>query len=489
MLTGPDFLLVALLLGALVWMGARCGQGQTDTRDFFLARRSIPGWAAALSFVATEVSALTIVSVPATAYRENWQYAQFFIGSALARLVVASIFIPAFYAHDCATIYEYLLRRFGPSTQRAAVGLFFVTRLLGSGVRLMVASLGVSILLGWNIGATILIFTVVGILYLGAGGIKAAIWGSVLQAVCFIGAGVASLFYIALQVEGGFGGIIAIASAAGRTHLINWGPALSDPGFVAKTLTDPNIIWLAALNGFMTSLAAFGTDQDQMQRMLSVSTREASARSTRSTIFWSGFVVSLFLLLGSALFAYYATHPDAPLPSTPDKVFPHFAATIMPPLLRGLVLAAIIMASIDSPLGGLSAAFVTDVYRPLRGGRSESHYLAVARGAIVGFGIILAGIAYGFHFMDRHLWLAFKIGGVTFGSLLGVFLLGLLTRRGRDDSNIVAMHLAVGINLMLLILSEASVISLAWSWLVILGTGITMTMGAVEFKLRATAGR
>lgn len=476
----PDYLLVAALLGALVWLGASFGRAQTGTDDFFLARRRIPGWAAALSFVATEVSALTIVSVPATSYRENYEYAQFFIGSAAARLVLASLFIPAFYAAGGATIYEYLRSRFGQGTQRTAALLFFVTRLLGSGVRLMVASLGVSILLGWDIGWTIALFSVVGTIYLATGGISAAIWGNVLQAACFLGAGFASVAYIGMHVDGGFGEIIALALASGKTRLINWGSRASDPQFFTAIFSNPNIVWLAVLNGFMMSLAAFGTDQDQMQRLLAVETRESSARSARMTILWSALVVALFLFLGTCLYAFYASHPGAVPPEKPDQVFPHFAATILPPVLRGLVLAAIIMASIDSPLGGLSSTFVSDLYRPLRPGRSDARYLTVARRAVVAFGIILAILAYAFHFFEQHLWLAFKIGGVTFGSLLGAFLLGLLTRRGSDKGVVVAMLVSAAVNATLLAMIEMKVITLAWSWLVIIGTLLTLAIGGAR---------
>jgi Na+/proline symporter len=111
-----------------VAIGVALGREQHDTVDFFLARRQVPWWAACLSFLATEISAVTIISVPATAYAENWEYVQFFVGSSLAKLVVAFLFIPAFYRHEVTTIYEFLAHRFGSATQVAASIFFFVTR-------------------------------------------------------------------------------------------------------------------------------------------------------------------------------------------------------------------------------------------------------------------------------------------------------------------------------------------------------------------------
>jgi Na+/proline symporter len=150
------------------------------------------------------------------------------------------------------------------------------------------------------------------------------------------------------------------------------------------------------------------------------------------------------------------------------------------------MLSAIVVASIDSPLGSLAASFVTDIYRPLLArSRSERHYLFVSRVCVVVFGVVLAVIAFAFSFFSQILWLAFKIAGVTFGSLLGVFLLGLLTTRPvADRANVVAMIAMALVNLVLLTLSETKVLVFAWSWLVILGT-----IGTILLALALSAGR
>jgi Na+/proline symporter len=163
----------------------------------------------------------------------------------------------------------------------------------------------------------------------------------------------------------------------------------------------------------------------------------------------------------------------------PEKIFPHFIAQVMPSLLRGLLLTAVVLASIDSPLVSLSTSFVTDIYTPRSPGRTDGHYLAVSRAALWVFGLILAGIAWWFSGMDRFLWLAFKIGGVTFGSLLGVFLLGLMTERGSDRSCVLAMTMSAVAMATLLVLSELKILPLGWSWLVILGTILTFSAGAL----------
>jgi SSS family transporter len=485
-LTWPDFAVVGLSLAVLLVIGIRLTREQHDTVDFFLARRRVPWWAAALSFLATEISAVTIISVPATAYRENWEYVQFFVGSSLAKFAVAFLFIPAFYRHKVTTIYEFLAHRFGQATQVTGSVFFFVTRLAGSGVRLMAAALAVSILIGWPLVPTIAVFTAVSIAYIAAGGVKAIVWTNVFQALMFLVAGAATLVFLVSQIDGGVGAIVAVAGAAGRLDVVNWGPAPGDADFWRRVLTDPNIVWVAVLNGLIGSMAAFGTDHDLMQRLLTVETRGESQRTLAITPLGTLVTLAIYLGLGAGLFTYYAQHPGLAVPR-PDEILPHFVQHEVPAVLRGLMLSAIVLASIDSPLGSLSASFVTDIYRPLLVRHaSERHYLRVSRASVVVFGVVLGVLAWAFSFFDGILWLAFKIAGVTFGSLLGVFLLGLLTRRPvADRANVVAMVAMALVNLALLVLSETGVLAFAWSWLVIVGTAGTILVATALSALLA----
>jgi solute:Na+ symporter, SSS family len=475
-LTWPDYAVLFGALACLLVIGGSFTREQRNTAEFFLARRRIPWWAACLSFLATEISAVTIISVPATAYSENWEYGQFFIGSSLAKFAVALLFIPAFYRYDCTTIYEFLGHRFGRQSQVTGSVFFFVSRLLGSGVRLMAACVAVAVLVGWPLPATIALFTVVSIAYIALGGVKAVVWTNVFQATMFLLGGALTVAFIATHIDGGLWTMFHTAAAAGRLNLIDWGPAPGDPTFWRRVLTDPNIVWLAILNGFVGSMAAFGTDHDLMQRLLTVETRQESQRTLSLTPLGTLLTLVIYLAIGAGLYTYYAQHPAAGLPR-PDEIFPFFIRSAMPEILRGVMLSAIVLASIDSPLGSLAASFVTDIYRPLRRRqRSERHYVRVSRAAVIAFGLILAALAYGFSFFDRFLWLAFKIAGVTFGSLLGVFLLGLLTSVRADRANVVAMVVMAIVNLGLLVMAETGVVPLGWSWLVIFGTVGTMIL-------------
>jgi len=373
-------------------------------------------------------------------------------------------------------LHEFLAHRFGQRSQVAASIFFFVTRLFGSGARLTLTAVAVGYLMGWALVPTIAVFTLVSILYIGTGGVQAVVWTNVLQALLFLVAGAATLVYLVSHVTGGVGAIIATAGAAGRLNVVEWGPPITAPDFWSSALTQPNIVWVALLNGLFGSMAAFGTDHDLMQRLLTVETRRESQRTLALTPLGTLLTLLIYLSLGAGLFTFYQQHP-APALARADEILPHFVATAMPAVLRGLMLAAIVLSSIDSPLGSLSASFVTDIYRPLLArGRSERHYLFVSRVAVLTFGVVLGGLAWAFAFVPgQMLWTVFKIAGVTSGSLLGVFLLGLLTRRRVHDwANVIAMIAMAGVNLGLLLLSEAGVLRFAWSWLVIVGTAGTI---------------
>ncbi len=463
-----DILIVAISVLLLFVISYVFGKEERDTNDFFLGRRRIPSFVACLSFVAAEISALTIVGFPATAYSENWEYVQFFIGSAIARISVAFLFIPVFYKYNCTSIYEFLRHRFGPETQYAGSVFFFITRLIASGVRLYAACLGVALIMGWPLGQTLFMFTIVSIVFIAFGGIKAVVWAGAYQAMAFFVAGVALLIYLFYQVQGGFTTAWQVADQAGRLSFFKFD----------FNLNDPTTFWAGTTNAFFIGLAAFGTDQEMVQRLLTVRTRKISQRTLISTIVTVIPIMCIYLAIGTLLYVFYQQNPDAVQPAKAKEVLSHFVAYSLPLGLKGLLLAAIILASIDSPLSSLCSSFVTDIYRPLTRSRAtERHYLFVSRAAVVVFGLILALIALACDPVKNILWFAFKIFSLTGGATLGVFLLGLLTKRRANKANIVAMIASTLCTLALMVLSYYKVIALAWSWLIVIGTGITFVLG------------
>ena len=466
-LSGLDWGIVGVGAVLLFVISYVFGREEKDTDDFFLGGRRVPPIVACLSFVATEISALTIVGIPHTAYTENWRWLQFLVGLALARLVVAFLFIPAFYKHNCTSIYEFLGHRFGSATQYTGSIYFFITRLLASGVRLYATCMAVGVIMGWSLASTITLFTVVSIVFIAFGGIKAVVWAGAYQTIFFVIAGAVLVGYLVQHIDGGLATALQTAHEAGRLSTFNFKFALNEP----------TTFWAFSAGGFFIGLVSFGTDQEMVQRLLTVETRKSSQKTIISTIVTVLPVYWLYLLIGTLLFVFYQQSRSLP-PEELKEILPHFARNVLPAGLKGLVLGAIFMASIDSPLSSLTSSFVTDIYRPLiRRHASEKHYLLISRIGVVGFGLVLAGIAVACAPVKNILWFAFQILPLTGGPMLGVFLLGLLTKRKANLANIPAMLFSTGVCVVLLLLIKQEILKLGWSWLIVIGTGITFVLG------------
>jgi len=463
-----DGLVVLALIGCLFLIAYKTGRREADTQDFLLGGRSMPGWAVCFSFVATEVSALTIIGVPDNAFGGNWNYLQFFVGSAAARLFVALIFLPHYFHHSCTSIYEYLGQRFGIATQRSGTCLFFITRLLASGVRLYAACGAIALIMDWSLPMTLLFFTLVSIVMIALGGIKAVIWTGVYQAMMFYLVAVAVIVSVMTALPEQWQAGLAEAYRQGKMEIFDfhwdWRKAT---GF-----------WAGSINAFFVGLVVFGTDQELVQRLLTVKTRRSSQWAIMGTIAAGLPVTVLYLLAGTFLYVLYSHHGFIEDMAGAKQILSDYVSRFLPGGLKGLVLGVIILASIDSPLASLSSSFVTDIYRPLcRPGHTERHFLLVSRLSVVGFGLLLSIIAWLFSPVKQILWFAFEIFSVTGGASLGIFLLGFLTKARGNLSNVIAMIVSVQAMLTLLLLSKLDKIELAWSWLIVLGTAVSFGLG------------
>jgi SSS family solute:Na+ symporter len=222
-----------------------------------------------------------------------------------------------------------------------------------------------------------------------------------------------------------------------------------------------------------------------VQRLLTVETRRSSQKTIVATVIAALPVYWLYLFIGTLLYVFYSQHSGLSLPQETKGIFPHFARTVLPAGLKGLILSVIIMASIDSPLSSLTSSFVSDIYRPLlRRHATEKHYLLVSRLGVAGFGLLLAGIAAACSPVQNILEFAFQILALPGGPMLGVFLLGLLTRRQANLANIPAMLLSTALGTVLLLLIWRGSLPLGWSWLIVIGTAATMLLSSL-FSLAA----
>ncbi len=478
-----DSLIVLLYFAAVLFIGIRFGKKSESLDSYVVGGRQIPWLAVLGSIIATEISAATFLGTPGVGYADNLGYLQMGIGSLLARFAIAFLFLGAFYKLRCLSIYQYLADRFGGASHYAAACFFLLSRVMASSVRLMIASTGLHVILGFPFGWTMIGFAILCLVYAGIGGIKAVIWTDCLQAILFISAGLTMLWV--LRVNVGWSQILDIEGEAGRLEIFQWMP---EKGVWA----DSGWFFLALAFGFINTLAMQGTDHDFTQRMLTCRNLSQARRSIAISGFLALPAAALFLMIGVGLFAYYQQFPDATLPTKivegvtsvdSDKVFPHFIATALPNGLKGLLLCGVLaaaMSSLDSALAALSSSVVVDLYRPLvKGSGNATQQVWIARGFMGIVAIALVSIAWSLQNGGQFIWLAFKIAGVTYSGLLGVFLVGLLTNRGKDRWNLVAMVAGSACTALFLLLSENGVIALAWQWPMLIGVTVTFAIGSL----------
>jgi SSS family transporter len=470
-LASTDLLILVLYFCSLATVGYIFGRRERDTEDFFLGGRRIPWLAVCFSILATELSALTFIGVPADAFRADHAYIQFAFGSMLGRIGIALLFMPAFYGGRVTTVYEYLVQRFGAGTRNTATLFFFVTRLMASGVRLFGASIAVSVVTGWPIIPCIGLMALFAMAYTGLGGIKAVVWTDVLQISVFLGGAVLAFIYMLSQIPGGWQGVVEIAGPLGKLRAFD----------LSLSLSNPRILLVGLINGCFGTFAALGADQDLAQRMLTTKKTREAQKSIILTGILDFPIVMLFLSIGTLLFTYYHFHPDPNLATleSPDRIFPYFIMTQLPVGLRGLLIAGVLaaaMSSTDSALGALSSSAVVDIYKPyIKQKATERHYLKASRWFVVFFAAILMAIAIASRNTQGVLWLGLKIGSFTYGALLGIFLLGTLVKRGSNLGNIIAMFTSVPVTLTIYLLESR--LHISWPWIIVIGSVWTFVLG------------
>ena len=473
MLSALDTSIVLIYLTVVTVVGLRAGRGKNNQEELFVGGRRIPSWAVLGSLIATEVSAATFLAVPGVGFSENFNYLQFGLGSIAARFFVAYVFITIFYQNGCMTIYQFLAQRFGERSQKIGSILFLVTRLMASGVRLLIAASGISIILGIPISFSIPAFCILAFIYTGIGGIKAVIWTDCIQAGVFIIAGVSVMLFLGNTL--GWQEIFDTASNAGRLEIFRFSP--QEDSWQAW-FQDSNMLWLAVLFGFVQTTASMGTDQDLTQRLLAAK----SSKEARRSLILSGFlgipIAALFLTIGASLFVLAESGQANVLVGLErsDEAFPRFIADLAPAGLKGILIAGVLaaaMSSLDSAMAALSSSAIKDLIEPIKTRfGAVSSIETITRSITAVFAVFLGVIAMLLHQTEgQFLWLAFQLSSLTYGALLGLFLLGLTnSKRGNDTGNTVAVVFSVSLTLSLLILIKMGHLNLAWAWLIVIGS-------------------
>ncbi len=475
-----DLGVVITYLLAITLFGAHFGKSQRTLRDYFLGGRRLPWWAIALSVVSAETSILTIVSTPGIAYSSNLAFLQLVLGYLVARVVVSLLLIPRYFAGELFTAYQLVERRFGQRLKLFAAGLFLVTRALAEGVRVFAISIVIEVIFKTGVLISVIIITALTLFYTFEGGLTAVIWTDVIQLTIYLSGTLVALALALHAIPGGWGEVSRLAHLAGNKLSLfnfhfNW--------------HEPYLFWSGLVGGTFLTTASHGTDQLIVQRLLAA----RSKRESQAALLSSGLVIlfqfALFLVVGVVLFTFYHHFPPGSAFGRTDQVFPTFVATRLPRGLAGLLIAAILaaaMANLSAAFNSLASSSVMDFYRPfLHPGADEHHYLRISRLLTLGWGgvlILIALVVQRYH--QSVLELALTIASVAYGALLGIFLMGVLTKRATAGGALVGALL--GLATLVWVMGFTRI---AWTWYVAIGTCVTFVGGWTASWIPALAGR
>jgi len=459
-----DFVIIALYLAGITLFGLRFRTKQRTLRDYFLADRNIPWWAIALSIVAAETSTLTIISIPGLAYDTDLRFLQVVMGYVAGRVIISFILLPHYFRGDLYTAYELIERRFGRRLRSLTAGLFLFTRAAAEGVRVYAVAIVVAIALGTGEVASIAIITVLTLIYTFEGGLAAVILTDVVQTFIYVGGTLVGMFTILHLVPGGWPAIHSLAENLGKFRVFDFSPSFW------KVYT----FWAGLIGGAFLTTASHGTDQLIVQRLLAARNQRQSIMALLTSGIAVFFQFALFLVVGVMLFAYYQV--PSKMFGRADFIYPTFIVQKMPHGISGLLIAAILaaaMSNLSAALNSLASTSMIDFYLRNKPGMPEQRKIMLSRVATIGWALVLFVLAVlSLHKVSRVVEVGLQIASVAYGALLGVFLLGVLTRRANQRGAMAGMLCGFVVELYLWLGTRVP-----WTWYVAIGTTLTFLVG------------
>jgi solute:Na+ symporter, SSS family len=436
-----DVVVLVLYLAGVLGYGCWFLRRTRTLDEFVAAGRSVPGWAVALSIFGTYVSSISFLALPGRSFGSDWNAFVFSLSLPVTAWLAVRWFVPFYRRSGEVSAYHHLEHRFGPWARTYAVCCYVLTQIARMGTILYLLALALAPLTGWSMVTLILLTSVMVTVYTLAGGMEAVIWTDVVQSVVLVGGALVCLGILLFGMPDGPGQVFAIGWEQGKFGLGGFGSSLGESTF-----------WVVLVYGLFINLQNFGIDQSYVQRYLTARSDRAAARSV-----WGGALLyipvsALFLLIGTALFAFYTVQPELlpvgldPL-EKPDAVFPHFIVTQLPVGLTGLVLAAIFAAAqstLSSSVNCSATLILRDGYqryfRPQAGERECMRALRVASLVIGTFGTIAALAMLQVRTALDAWW---QLASIFSGGMLGLFLLGLIARHARNAEAVTGVILGV----------------------------------------------
>lgn len=439
-----DLTIIACYLLAMILMGFYFSRKNKNSDQFTKASGKIPGWAIGLSIYATFLSSNTFLGVPGKAYGSNWNAFVFSLSMPFAAWLASRFFVPFYRKSHEISAYTHLEHRFGPWARTYAVICFLLTQIARMGSIFFGIALSLQALLGFPMAGIMVVMGACIIIYTVLGGMEAVIWTEVIQAIIKTLGAFLILYVIIREMPGGVSAIIETGQRDHKFSLGSLSPDFIQPGF-----------WVILFYGFFINLNNFGMDQNYVQRYHTAKTEKQASRSIWLCVAMYVPASLLFFIIGTSLYAFYQAQPDqiksiagSLQPSDyGDKVLPYFMVTRMPAGIVGLIVSAILSAAMSTISSGMNASatvLTVDIYkRYFKPGISDKKQLAVLRFFTFLFGVLglSAGIAMIGSKSVLDTW--WELSGIFAGGMLGLFLLGIISRRTSSHEAFVATMLGL----------------------------------------------
>ena len=420
-----DIIVFLLFTGGVVAFGCSFFKKKGTSEEFTSAGRSLPGWVVGMSIFATYVSSISYLGYPGKAFSGDWNAFVFSLSIPIASYFAARYFVPFYRSQDSISAYSFLENRFGPWARIYASSCYLLTQIARTGSILYLLALPMNVLLGWNIQTIIIVTSVAIVLYSMLGGMKAVIWTEAIQGIILIGGALVCMFILLFDMPEGPAQTFSIAMEDGKFSLGSFGSSLSESTF-----------WVCLIYGVFTNLQNYGIDQSYVQRYHTAK----NEKEAKFSALFGGYlfipVSAVFFMIGTGLYAFYKVHPGV-LPDGvgADYVFPFFIVNELPVGLTGLLIASIFaagMSTIATSVTSSSTIILTDYYQRFRKHAGNRERMLVLKLSSVGVGVAGILVAFAFMSVQSALDAWWALASIFSGGMLGLFLLGYISRKARN---------------------------------------------------------
>ncbi|MCF7902521.1 MAG: sodium:solute symporter, partial [Candidatus Marinimicrobia bacterium] len=473
--SGFQTLDIIILVGYLVVIaaiGSFSGGKQRTIKDYFMGGSNIPWWAVTFAIVAAETSTLTFISIPGLAYVTDLTFLQLTIGYLIARVIVSFIFLPAYKKGNLSTAYHLLENRFGHQTRSYASTVFLFTRVAADGVRLFATAIPIAVIFKtsaffaeWSnmeiYVLSIVIIAIVTLIYTYTGGVKGIIWVDVIQMTIYIGGAILAGILILNSLPNGWQTVRDVAGPMHKFKVFNFDFGNS----IGEFFRQPYTLINALIGGTFLSMASHGTDQLIVQRLLTTRTLRDSQKALIGSGVMVMFQFALFLTVGVLLYVFFQLKGvDMSAAAAPfhkaDEIFPYFIINYMPTGVKGIIIAGLFAAAMSTLAGSmssLSSSAMMDLYKPYFGKyATDKQDLWAARMLTIFWAVILSAVALLFsNDLARVVEIALGSASITYGGLLGTFLLGVLFKGPKHTSAIVGFSAGIAVMLLIILIPMA----------------------------------